>query len=119
MSRRNIAPLSEEQIHKAVIQEVRLRKKPDVVYWHTPNDARRSWGNVARLKAMGMVPGVPDLIFCHNGEISFLEIKAERGRLSDNQKEFHARLAATGFPVMVGYSRDECLSFLSHSDLLR
>lgn len=110
---------SEDQIQKYVVAALRASARPDVVYWHTPNDAKRSWGNVSRLKAMGMLAGIPDLILCRNGETFFLEIKASGGRLSDNQKNIHAKLAATGFPVMVGYGQDECLSFLSHSDLLR
>src|SRR5512139_1200800 len=112
----SLRELSEEQIHKQVVAELRVRAKPDVVFWHTPNDAKRTPGNANRLKAMGMVPGVPDLILCRNGETFFLEIKSAKGRLSDNQEHFHARLAATGFNVAVQHSVEACTWFLKYSD---
>ena len=115
----NMPDLTEDQIHRAVVARLRVSAKPGVLPWHTPNDAKRSWGNISRLKAMGMVAGVPDLMIVHNGEIFGREIKARKGRVTPAQTEFQERLIAAGGYAMTGYGEDECLSFLSNWGLLR
>lgn len=47
-------------------------------------------------KAMGLQPGVHDLVFCWQGRFIGVEIKDQKGRVSDAQKAWHAALRAAG-----------------------
>lgn len=77
---------------------------PGVVWWHTPNGGtRRDAFEGKRLAEMGLLPGFPDLAFLWGG-LSLLELKKERGTLSDAQIELHPRLIAAGARVATANS---------------
>jgi len=60
------------------------------------NGARNS-ATAARLKRMGVTPGFPDLVFFGpHCEVCFVELKAERGRLSEAQSAVMSHLRAAG-----------------------
>lgn len=62
---------------------------PDVVAHHSPNGELRDKRTGAKLKAMGVMPGWPDLTLLDaSGRVHFLEIKAGKGALSPAQSEF-------------------------------
>jgi hypothetical protein len=58
---------SEQQIHCAVVQHLRQRGVPGLVWWHTPNGGSRNEIEGAIFKAIGVRVGVADLIFGHDG----------------------------------------------------
>lgn len=60
-----------------------------------------------KLKAMGLVPGVPDILIVANGRAYWVEIKTATGRLSDDQKATIARLESNGARVCVCRSIDD------------
>lgn len=65
---------------------------------------------MAQLKAMGLVPGYPDLMLCvptpkHPG--LFIEMKKPKGRLSPHQKEIHKILKAQRYKVVTCYHWEE------------
>lgn len=75
--------------------------RPGVLWWHTPNEGKRrmrqnprtgAWycAEGARLKQMGMRPGVSDFLFVlpPTGRIAALEIKAAGGKPTELQVEF-------------------------------
>lgn len=63
---------------------------------------RRGRQEQIKAKATGLTAGHPDLtIFLPNGRVAMIENKAENGRLSMEQKERHAALAAIGHTVEV------------------
>jgi len=53
--------------------------------WHVPNGGQRSASEANKFKAIGLVPGVADLHFFYKGQIHFIELKIETGRLSESQ----------------------------------
>lgn len=55
--------------------------------FHVPNEAKRTPQEAGRMAALGLMPGVPDLIV-HVGFNHFvpIEVKAPNGRLSEAQK---------------------------------
>jgi hypothetical protein len=64
--------------------------------------------------------GVPDrMIIAPHGEIIFIELKTERGRLSASQKAQIRRLRDHGATVYVLYGADDVDSFLRHFDSTR
>lgn len=61
----------------------------------------------ARLKSMGLRPGVPDLMIVHDGRALFVELKARRGVLSDQQRDCITSLRGAGASVAICRSIDD------------
>lgn len=81
--------------------EDRLR----AVFWHTANEAgggsdkKRREIQMAKARALGMIPGTPDLVFIGDPPqppaalrhtVLLIELKSAKGRRSDNQGDFAA-----------------------------
>lgn len=71
-----------------------------------PNGGQRSKATAGKLKAEGVKPGVPDL--CLPVAVGvwhglYLEMKADRGRVSPEQREWLEALAAAGYAACVCY----------------
>jgi hypothetical protein len=67
----------------------------------------KRWNN---LKAEGAVSGMPDLIICIPSGVYhalFVEMKTEKGKLSENQKIVHQVLSDSGYCVKVCRSFDD------------
>lgn len=63
---------------------------------------RRGKQESVKAKATGLTAGHPDLtIFLPGGKVAMIENKASNGRLSPEQSERHAALAAIGHTVVV------------------
>ena len=57
------ATRKEIDLHIELVAMLRIVLKPTVLWWHTPNGEHRDPKTAAKLKAMGVLPGVPDLQF--------------------------------------------------------
>lgn len=69
---------------------------------------------IARLKREGLTPGVWDILVLRNdGWFASLEIKADGGRLSLDQKEWGDWLASGGASAAVVRSLEECIAALN------
>lgn len=64
-----------------------------------------------RMKAMGVVPGVSDLIYLRYPGPLFIEIKTETGTQSDEQKKFQQLVEGLGFQYII------CRSFSQFKQL--
>lgn len=107
----------EEDFHIGLVQHIRWRLRKGVIFWHTPNGGARSKASAGKLKAMGVRPGVFDLMFIIpvSGEppaICFLELKAGRNKMSTEQNIFAAELDKLGIPWAVSYSIDHAIQVL-------
>jgi hypothetical protein len=56
---------------------------------------------MTKLKAMGVVPGIPDLVWVYGGRVIGFEIKTPKGYTSDDQKRIHRIWQANGIDVHV------------------
>jgi hypothetical protein len=83
---------SEVQIHIAIAERLRWQARDDVMWFHIPNGELRDKRAAAKLKAMGVRPGVADLLFIWCGisglRVLFLELKAPKRKPSDIQNDF-------------------------------
>ena len=109
------APRSELE----VVTRFRARARihcPAVRIVAVPNAAKRGQKALNSLRREGAAFGFPDLMLLWpNRGIAFIEFKnSEGGRLSDNQREWIARLRAMGFPASVQNDADAALEFLRH-----
>jgi hypothetical protein len=103
----------EELIQRAIIQRWRLLGTTGSIVAHIPNGGLRSKATAARMKAMGVLPGMMDLL-CGSIDcgLFLMEIKAKRGRLSSEQKNIQQMLQAMGVPVFVCDSLDKAIVVL-------
>lgn len=118
--------VSESQVQAAVVRHCRVRGIDGLVCVHIPNGGSRSKAEAGRFRAEGVVAGVPDLLLVappRAGEAGvrtfWLELKADKGRLSDAQKHMIARLERCGATVAVAYGLDEALARLEAWELLK
>jgi hypothetical protein len=85
---------------------------PAVAIVAVPNAAKRGQRAMNQARREGAAWGFPDLIALAPGKIAFLEMKAEKGLLSERQSEWQDRLHRMGFPCGVFRDPDDALAFL-------
>lgn len=77
-------------------------------WWHTPNGGSRRKGEAGKLKAMGVKPGVPDIIVAGPGcRMIAIELKSDGGRMTTEQREFREWAEASGWAFYVCRSLDD------------
>jgi len=109
-------PEREIQINTASL--LRQCGVPGIVPWHTPNAPRNAiTGSI--LKRMGMLAGVSDWLIFYNRELFSMELKAEGGKPTDSQIEFHDRLRAQGAHCAVAEGFDQAHYYFKHWGLIR
>lgn len=77
---------------------------------HSPNGGRRDEREGARFKSMGTRAGFPDLILLHPNKFypfMGIELKTEKGKQSDNQKEYQKMFEEIGAKYIVVRSLDQ------------
>jgi len=103
---------SEEDLHKAIVGMIAANASPDVIVFHVPNGGKRGKAEAGRLRGMGTLAGVPDLIVLADGRAYGLEIKTDSGRMSPAQKAMARRFADAGIPYEVARSVEGARSHL-------
>lgn len=107
---------SEEAFHRAVAQTLSLVLLPGSLATTIPSGGG---GRIrgARLKAMGLLPGLPDWLIAHGGKTLWIELKTAAGRVSPEQKLCHDRLRLTGHAVEVCRSIDQVVNALDRHNI--
>lgn len=86
------------------------REHSDLVFTSSPAAAKMSIGAAMKMKRMGYASGIPDLIIfepCGRYHGLLLELKTERGRVSDDQSKIGIRLSLKGYLVEICYGLEE------------
>lgn len=117
----------EDRIQRAVANHLRHRAAPGVVWFHVPNGAQLGGKKnregfpiqAARLKGLGVRPGVSDIIAIHDGKIFALELKAPKGVTSEAQLKFIADVNAAGGYTCVAVGLHAAIKCLEAWGLLR
>ena len=115
----------EERLTIACVDFLRFNAPHGVLWWHTPNEGKRSFMGARIQLAMGLLPGVPDLIILHHWaeqlRVFFVEFKADKYRgLSSAQEAFRLtieRLPSTTFALC--RSLDEFMGLCKEWGLVR
>jgi hypothetical protein len=112
------APL-EHQLQISLIEHLKWRcKRPDVTYFHVPNGELRDKRAAAKLKAMGVMPGVSDLEIMFGPHVLFLELKAHRRKLTVAQQLFGQRMLDHGHYFAWADNIDDAVSILRRYGIL-
>ena len=102
----------EESIIQAAI--VRDLSALGVFLFSVPNEAVGGGKNAAlrmsRFKAMGLRPGVTDLVILSQGKVFFMEVKDSTGRLSEHQKRFRDWCFDWGYLWAIVRSSEEAIN---------
>ena len=83
--------------------------------YHIANEGKRSTVTGARLKAIGLRPGFPDLcVPMARGKYHslYIEMKAKGGKLSQDQKTWLSILKQEGHATAVCYGFDEAIKII-------
>lgn len=96
----------EDQIQIAAMRYIRTQY-PNVISFHVANERATSPMRGAKLKKMGVMSGVADIVILEaRGEFHgmLIELKAPKGRLTETQKDFLNRAQKKGYYTDVCYS---------------
>lgn len=108
---------SQEQIWLFEWSLVMSARYPELnLMYHVPNGGLRSKATAGRLKAEGVKPGVPDVCLpvARKGYHGlYIEMKAAKGKLSDNQKVWIEALLKQGYHVVTCYGFNEAADVIS------
>jgi hypothetical protein len=89
---------------------------PEVLIFAIPNGGQRSITEAVRLKAEGVLAGVPDLFLARAGAEShglFIEMKRIKGgKVSAKQQSVMQVLEHEGYAVLVAYGCDEAWPYV-------
>lgn len=111
----------EYKVQVAIVKWLRAVMPSGTIIHHSMNEhqKRGKAGMLAaqRNKTAGVFTGFPDLIVCTFSDVFFLEVKAPKGRVSDNQKVCHQMLEHLGLKVGVVRSVEDVREFLQRSNI--
>lgn len=114
----------EGPIHRAIYGWLKVQF-PRAVIHHSPNEMNIKASPVSKAiaqnksKALGMVPGFPDLIMLTGGRLYAYEVKSPKGVTSDNQATVGADIQRNRGEWAVVRSLDEAKAVTQNWGLLR
>jgi hypothetical protein len=98
---------AEARIQAAIVEWVRT-VAPEVVVFHPPNGGLRGKSEAARLKWIGTLAGLPDLVVLgRDGRCWLIEVKAPGGALSAEQRALRDKWTELRIPFTVARSIDD------------
>lgn len=99
--------MSEHSLQISAADFLRKALPSRAVFFHVPNGELRDKRTAAKLKAYGVLPGVPDFIVICDGKLIGLELKAPKGRASPEQVAIGDAFVANGFNWQIVRSLEE------------
>ena len=101
----------EYNLHRAVATYLTIALKPPT-WWTSIDhglhlDPKSAARQINRLHAVGVKFGVPDVLVVHEGRCHWIELKSDRGRLSEAQKATTPALVAAGCEFIVARNVDQ------------
>lgn len=86
------------------------------VWFHVPNEGRRSWKQGTLQRAKGLCPGTPDYIFIWEGGSLALEFKSPSGNQTKGQREFEKWCAHENIPYHLVRSSTQAKDLIMGND---
>jgi hypothetical protein len=112
--------VTERQVQLGVLEQLKARAVPDVLWWHTPLSGRRDRIEAAGLKRLGTRAGIADLLLLHQGKLFSLELKiASGGRVTAEQLVWASDVNRCGGYSAIARGLLEAIKMLETWGLLR
>lgn len=103
----------EQDLQKSCVELLQW-KKPAGLFWTAINPSPAKSKAVAGIsKAMGLIAGVPDMLFIKNNLTFFIEFKIGSGKPSGNQDLVIERLKSNHVNVFICRSVDEFIEIMT------
>jgi hypothetical protein len=110
----------EQNMQLAVVEHLRIRGVPGLLYWHTPQGAHYSSRvQGAIMKGLGTMPGVSDLLLLYMRRFYALELKAPGEKPDKNQMAFLEAFWRHGGYAEYADNLDRAIEVLEEWGLLR
>jgi hypothetical protein len=103
----------EDRLQIAVARFLDVSLPVGAVWFHIANQRQTSVRVGAKLKRMGVKPGIPDLCIVWRGRVIFIELKSEGGRVKSTQSDMLSALTMAGAVVNVCRSLEDVQGFLA------
>jgi hypothetical protein len=98
---------AEARIQAAIVEWIRT-VAPQLIAFHVPNGGYRTPAEAARMKWVGVLAGVPDIIVLGlDGRCWLIEVKGPGGSLSPDQRAIRDRCTVLRIPYCVAKSIDD------------
>ncbi len=107
----------EDSLQIAVMDYIKYQY-PNILAFHVPNGGSRNVIEGAKLKRMGTLAGVSDIIMVLRDKIVCIELKIRPNKQQDTQKEFQKKVERTGHRYHVCYDIDESKRIIDQYALL-
>ena len=103
---------SEYDLHCLVADYLNLVLPPQAFWHHSPLEGKHKVQYRKKQKRLGAKKGFPDILIIWRGRAIFIELKTQKGRLSEAQKECHEKLTLSGALVITCRSFEEVQQFV-------
>lgn len=104
---RKVQGHQESDIQISCVKWFRLQY-PRYIIFAVPNGGTRKKMEMVWMLREGILPGVADLVICGDrGKILFVEMKTQKGKQNQHQKEFEEKAKELGFEYFVCRSLDD------------
>ena len=105
---------TELAIHRSVLAYLTLALPREATRpWHCASGEKRDEATAAKLKTMGVIPGLADLMFVWRGRLYAVEVKSPTGRSSTYQRAWREELETAGGAYAVVTSIDDAREALA------
>ncbi len=103
----------EEKLQIDVAEYLEYALPPPLRFWHTPNQrGTRAKFEARILKAMGVKPGIGDILIGGWRTLIWIELKSKTGRLEPEQKDWRDWCNSVGIPWFLCRSIDDVVEAL-------
>lgn len=90
-----------------------LRRQGLLEFFSVPNEAAGNPVRQGQMIAMGLRPGVSDIVLLFPGRrVAFMEVKNEAGKQRDAQERFQQMCVSFGFPYRIVRSVSEARAYV-------
>ena len=103
---------NEYDLHCLVADYLNLVLPPQAFWHHSPLEGKHKVQYRKKQKRLGAKKGFPDILIIWQGRAIFIELKTQKGRLSEAQKECHEKLTLSGALVITCRSLEEVQQFV-------
>ena len=105
----------EEHVEQVKFVQRVLHTRQDLIIYAIPNGGKRNPREAIRLKAEGVLPGIPDLAIAepigpYHG--CYIEMKTKKGKVSGDQNSLMIKLESKGYKCYVARSCEQAWAIL-------
>ncbi|MEM1346156.1 MAG: VRR-NUC domain-containing protein [Pseudomonadota bacterium] len=106
--------ITEDVVHRSILSHLgQTLTGATFGPWHTPNGGQRPGIVGPKMRGLGVMPGIPDLLLLHDGGTFGLEIKRPGKNATPQQAALHEQMRAAGALIEVVRSIEEAQAALT------